>query len=213
MKPDNSQSHLFWGNHAPLSTLAAAALMIMATGRLAFALILAIALIWVNLLTVLIVSFGRPILPGKGRELLYVFLTGFAGSLFLLLVHAINPFLAMEITFLMALTPLYGIGSGICRRVASLEHEDALLKAFLEALLLGGILVGLALIREPLGFGSFSFPGGLQGIRVLDFSGEPGSAGAFPLRIIGGATGGLLLLGYGLSLFRRFKARRPGGEA
>jgi Na+-translocating ferredoxin:NAD+ oxidoreductase RnfE subunit len=208
MKSESIQSHVFWGNSAPLSTLVGLGFMIMATSRLAFAITLTGALVWVNVLTVLIASFGRPLLPKKGQELIWVFLAGFSGSLYLLLVYAVSPFLAMEITFLISLVPLFCAGSGICSRVLSLEPEDAILRAFLEALALGGILIALALIREPLGFGSLSFPGGPQGMAVLVFS----EGLNFPVRIIAGASGGLLLLGYGLSLFRRFKARRSGGE-
>jgi Na+-transporting NADH:ubiquinone oxidoreductase subunit NqrD len=199
---------MFWGTNAPLSTLAGAGLMIMATSRLAFAITLAGAIVWVNVLTMLIVSFGKPLFPQKGRELLWVFLAGSLGSLYLLFFYLVNPFLAMEITFLIALVPLFCIGSGICRRAASLEPEAAILKAFLEALVLGGILIALALIREPLGFGSLSLPGGLKGMVVLVFSGSV----YFPVRIIANASGGLLLLGYGLALFRSFKARYSGGE-
>ncbi|GHV75615.1 hypothetical protein AGMMS49942_04360 [Spirochaetia bacterium] len=209
MKNNTIQSPIFWGNHAPLSTLVSAGLMIMATSRLAFALALTVALVWVNMLTVLIVSVGKPILPKKGLEILRVFLASFFGSLYLLFSYFVNPFLAMEITFLITLAPLYCIGSGICRRTADLDPEDAVLKAFLEALVLGSILIALALIREPLGFGSLSFPGGPQGMAVLVFSGTL----YFPVRVVAGASGGLLLLGYGLSLFRRFKARHSGGEA
>jgi hypothetical protein len=210
MKRENSQSPVFWGTHAPLSTLVSAGLMIMATSRLAFAITLAGALVWVNVVTVLIVSFGRSLFPKKGQELLWVFLAGFSGSLYLLLMYFASPFLAMEITFLITLTPLYCIGSGICRRVETLGSQDAILKALVEALVLGGILIALALIREPLGSGSLSLPGGLQGMIILVSSGNAGAY--FPVHIIANASGGLLLLGYGLALFRSFKARHSDGE-
>ncbi|GHV30989.1 hypothetical protein AGMMS4952_18850 [Spirochaetia bacterium] len=208
MKGTPIQSHIFWGAHAPLSTLTGAGLMVVATSHLAFALTLTGALIWVNVLTVVIVSFGKTLLPKKGRELLCVFLACFSGSLYLLLIFFASPFLAMEITFLITLIPLYSTGSGICRRVEGLENEDAILKAFLEALVFGGILIALALIREPLGSGSLSLPGGSQGMVVL---GVGGTGAYFPVHIIANASGGLLLLGYGLALFRRRKAR-SGGE-
>jgi Na+-transporting NADH:ubiquinone oxidoreductase subunit NqrD len=208
MKID-TQSHVFWGTNAPLSTLVSAGLIIMATSRLAFAITLTGALMWVYGLTALILGFAKPILPKNRREILRIFLSGFLGSLYLLLLYLGSPFLAMETTFLILLAPLSCIGSGICRRVEALEPEEAFTKALLEALVLGGILIALALIREPLGFGSLSLPGGVQGIVILASS---GSTLYFPVQIIASASGGLLILGYGLSLFRHFKARHSGGE-
>ncbi|MDR2073559.1 MAG: hypothetical protein LBP60_09035 [Spirochaetaceae bacterium] len=198
------QSHLFWGTNAPLSTLISAGLMIMATNRLAFALTVTGALVWTYGLTVLILSFAKPILPKKGREILWVFLSSFWGSLYLMLIQLASPYLAMETTFVILLVPLYCIGSGMCRRLEIYDPEESIPKAVLEALVLGGILVALALIREPLGFGVFSFPGGPQGIVTL-VSFE--SSLYFPVQIIAGSSGGILLLGYGLSLFRRFRNR------
>jgi hypothetical protein len=196
---------LFAGPHAPLSTLMSAGLMILATSRLAFAVSAAGALLWVYTLMALILGFAGPILPKKGLVVLQLFLTGFLGSLYILIVHCVNPYLGMETTFLLLLCPLSCVGSGLCRRIGGLARRDSILKAFLEALALGVMLLALALIREPLGFGSLTLPGGPQGLRIL-FGPDPGGSTAhFPARIIAGVSGGLLLLGYVLVLFRRFK--------
>jgi hypothetical protein len=198
---------LFAGPHAPLSTLMSAGLMILATSRLAFALSAAGALLWVYTLTALILGFAGPILPKRGLAVLQIFLTSFLGSLYILIFHCVNPYLGMETTFLLLLCPLSCVGSGICRRIGGLARRDSILKAFLEALVLGVVLLALALIREPLGFGSLTLPGGPQGLVIL-FGPDPGgSAAQFPALIIAGVSGGLLLLGYALVLFRRFKRR------
>jgi hypothetical protein len=115
----------------------------------------------------------------------------------------------METTFLLLMCSLSCIGSGISRRVADLDPKKAILKSLLEALVLGGILIALALIREPWGFGSLSLPGGPQGLVMLV---SFGSSLYFPVRVIATASGGLLLLGYGLALFRRLKNRYFRGE-
>jgi hypothetical protein len=178
--------------------------MIMATNRLAFALTVTGALIWTYGLAVLILGFAKSILPKKGGEILWVFLSSFLGSLYLMFIHFASPYLAMETTFIILLAPLYCIGSGICRRLEAHDPEESIPRALLEALVLGGILVALSLIREPLGFGTFSLPGGPQGIVTLI---SLGSSLYFPVQIIACSSGGLLLLGYGLTLFRRFKKR------
>jgi Na+-transporting NADH:ubiquinone oxidoreductase subunit NqrD len=197
-------ARLFWGAHAPLSTLMSAGLMILATSRLAFALVAAGALAWVYTLMALILGFAKPILPKRGLLILQLFLAGFLGSLYMLILQCVNPYVGMETAFFLLLCPLSCVCSGICRRIEGLACRDAVFKAFLEALVLGGVLAALALIREPLGFGSLTLPGGPQGLVAL-FTLEPPD---FPARIIAGASGGLLLLGYILALFRRFRRRR-----
>jgi Na+-translocating ferredoxin:NAD+ oxidoreductase RnfE subunit len=187
--------------------------MIIATSRLAFALGAAGALIWVYTLTALILSSAKPILPKKGLPVLQLFLVSFLGSIYILIFHCINPYLGMETTFLFLLCPLSCAGSGICRRIEGLPLRKSILKAFLEALVLGGLLVALALIREPLGFGSLTLPGGPQGLIALFAFGSPAGALYFPVRIIAGASGGFLLLGYALILFRRLKSRFVRKEA
>jgi Na+-transporting NADH:ubiquinone oxidoreductase subunit NqrD len=208
--PFSAVFRFFWGADAPLSTLTGAGLMLVATSRLAFAISAAGALVWVYALTALILGFAKPILPKRGLSILHLFLVSFWGSLYMLIFHCINPYLGMETTFLFLLCPLSCAGSGICRRIDGLALKEAILKAFLEALVLAVLLIGLALIREPLGFGSLTLPGGPQGLVVLfspGASGPPGGTVYFPMRIIAGASGGLLLLGYALILFRRFKYR------
>jgi Na+-transporting NADH:ubiquinone oxidoreductase subunit NqrD len=208
MKMAKQNSHPFWGNNAPLSTLFNAALMIIATARLSFAITAAGALIWVYGIGALVAGFAKPILPEKGRDIVWVFLSSFLGSLYLLLFYFISPYLAMETLFIVTLVPLSFIGSGVCGRIASLEPEEALSKSLAEALVLGGILIALSLIREPWGFGSLSLPGGKEGIVELFRLGDDLF---FPISIFASSSGGLLILGYGLTLFRRFK-KQYGGE-
>jgi hypothetical protein len=176
----------------------------MASGRTAFAIVASGALIWVYGWTVLAAGFGKPILPQKGKPLIFVFLSSFFGSLYLMLLYFINPFLAMESTFLVMLASLSCISGEICRQVDSLEPEEAISRAIMEALVPGALIIALALIREPLGFGALSIPGGPQGIIEL-FSIDGGVY--FPVQIIAGSAGAFLLLGYGLALFRHFRKR------
>jgi hypothetical protein len=176
----------------------------MASSRLAFAITISGAIIWVYGLTVLVLNIGKPIFPVRGVSIILILLSSFLGSLYLLFFYFISPYLAMEMTFTIILVPLSCAGSGICRRVAAMEPEDAVSRAILEALVLGGVIIALALIREPLGFGSLSFPGGSEGIMEILFVKQ---SPYFPVRIISTAAGGLLLLGYGLALFRRIRVR------
>jgi hypothetical protein len=202
--PPQYKNHLFWGSHAPLSTLTGAGLLVMASSRTAFALIALGALAWVYGLTALACCFAGPFFPKKGRSLIVVFLSALFGSLYLLVLTLISPFLAMESSLIIALAPVSLISSKVVDRVKALPPGEGLPRVVFEALTLGGIILALALIREPLGFGSLSLPGGRGGIiELFNGSGELFS----PVRIIGGAAGALLILGYGVALFRHFRSR------
>ncbi len=65
------------------------------------------------------------------------------------------------------------------------------------------VLRAFALIREPLGFLSLSLPGGAQGIILL-FSFE--KEAFLPIHVIASSSGALLLLGYGIGLYRYFRS-------
>jgi hypothetical protein len=176
----------------------------MASGRTAFSLVSLGALLWVYGLSIITLFLGKPLLPQKGKSVLRIFLSSFFAGAYLLILFLLNPLLAMECTFFIILTPAACIGSEIIDRVETLEPEDALSRALLEALVLGGLGFAIALIREPLGFGSLSVPGGPWGFVELFSNDEDAFV---PLRIIASSAGAFFLLGYGLALFRYYKNR------
>jgi hypothetical protein len=196
------QSRPFWGSHSPLATLADAGLLVMASGRTAYALIVLGALVWVYAATVAIVSAAKPILPKTGTNTVFVFLSSLLGSLYILLIVLTNPLLAMETSFLIILIPVSCIGSEICSRTESSGFKGSLIQAGKESLVLGILILAFALVREPLGFGSLSVPGGAGGILTI-FGGEDGLF--FPVRVLSLSGGALLILGYGLALYRRME--------
>ncbi|MDR1863195.1 MAG: hypothetical protein LBQ67_04655 [Treponema sp.] len=196
------QSHIFWGSHAPLYTLAGAGLIITASSRLAFAIICAGALIWVYGLTSLVYCSSQKIMPLKGKPIILLFLSSFVCSIYILCMFLINPLMIMGTCFFLLLVPPCCMGSGIFTGLASLTIEEVFFRSLLESLVLGGLIIAMSLIREPLGLGSVSFPGGAQGMIELT-SGD--YEGFFPIRIFAISAGALLILGYGVSLFRYFR--------
>jgi hypothetical protein len=176
----------------------------MASSRTAFAFIALGVLVWVYGLTALVCCFAGPFFPKKGKNLIVVFLSALFSSLYLLVLTLTSPFLAIETALIIALAPVSCISSEVVDRVKGLAPDEGVLRVVFEALTLGGLILALALIREPLGYGSLSLPGGLRGIiELFSGSGELFS----PVRIISGSAGALLLLGYGIALFRRFRSR------
>lgn len=197
------ESHLFWGSHSPLSALTGTALIIIATSRFAFALICTGALIWVYGFSALIFSNARAILPGRGKMVVLLFLSSFLCGIYMLLAALVNPLLIMGMGFFLILVPPCCLGSGLFEASESEYPIEVFSRSLLEAIVLGVIILAVALIREPLGMGTLSFPGGSQGfVELLDSSGAEAFA---PVRILSVSSGGLLLLGYGIALFRYFR--------
>jgi hypothetical protein len=203
-----NRDHPFWGVQSPLATLSGGSLLVLASGRLSFALVCALALLWVYILTGL--ALWIPSLPRRG--IVRPFLASFIAGLYILFLFLISPILAMDTLFFLILCPLCCVSSGVLDRLEHLDMGEALTQSGREALALAALILGLALIREPLGYGCLSLPGIQLGIvRFIEFP-----QGAWlPVRIVASSSGALLLLGYGLALFRRFGGRNPesaGGE-
>ncbi|MDR0584840.1 MAG: hypothetical protein LBG57_10915 [Treponema sp.] len=173
------RQHIFWGSLSPLAGLSGGALLIIASARLFFALVAAGALLWVYGLSVLFRYAGFRIFPGQGKPLILLFAASFAGSVYLLLFWFINPLAALEAFLFISLIPLFCAGSGIFSRIESLGFSDAVIRALGEAAVLGGLIIAFAVLRELLGFYSFSLPGSSLGI--------------------------VLLFGYGAGLYRYFR--------
>ena len=197
------ESHLLWGFHSPLSALTGAGLLIMASSRFSFALVCSAALIWVFGLSALIFSGARPIMPKRGRMVILLFLSAFLCGIFMLLVGLLNPLLILGTGFFLVLVPPCCLGSGFFEACESVSSDEVFSRALLEAFVLAGLILALALIREPLGMGTLSFPGGAQGIVEIFDSGEGDNS--VPIRFLSASAGGLLLLGYGTALFRYFR--------
>jgi hypothetical protein len=203
-------SHPFWGPHSPLSALTGTGLVIIASGRVSFAIICGVTLLWVYGLTALVFLGAMSIMPARGRMVILLFLSSFLCGIFMFLIGLINPLLMLGMEFFLVLIPPCCLGSGLFDGTEPAHQEEFVTRALLEAAVLSGIILGLALIREPLGLGTISFPGGTQGVIEVIGSGE--GSGFIPVRILSASAGGLLLFGYGVSLYRYYRERNGGGK-
>jgi hypothetical protein len=199
------QNQLFWGPRSPLSTLIGVGLLIMASSRTAFALVTLGALVWVYALTVLVFRLASPVLPEKGKDLTIAALSAFFGGVYYIIFCLVSPFLAAETSLFILLTPVCFTAAGALSRIETMPPKDALIRASSEALSLGLLILAFAMVREPLGFGSLSLPGGFRGIVEIFDNGEDS---LFPIQIISSSAGALLLFGYGLAMYRREKKRQ-----
>ncbi|MDR2746976.1 MAG: hypothetical protein LBB77_05960 [Treponema sp.] len=197
-------SHPFWGAQAPLATLSGGSLLILGSTRFSYALICVLALLWVYILTAL--ALRIPVLPRRGREGIVVFLSSFIAGVFILILFFLCPILAADSLLFLIFCPLCCVSSGVLERIEKLDTAEAVFQSYVEGMILSGLILALALIREPLGYGTLSLPGGRQGILCpVKFPEE-----SFPpLRILSSAAGAFFLLGYGIALFRRFGGHFP----
>jgi hypothetical protein len=206
----NSPSLRVFSNDASLSAcLSGAALLIMASDRLAHAIAATFALVWVYCLSVLTAHSGARFFPRRGRTAILVFLTSFFAGAYLLLLWLFSPLCALETFFVISIIPMFCIFSEIFGRLETFTLNEALSSSASESLLLGALTVSFALIREPLGYASLSLPGGARGI-VLLFSFD--SESFFPVHLIAYSSGALLLLGYFFGLYRYIKTRNTPQE-
>jgi hypothetical protein len=204
------RTHPFWGFQSPLAALSGGSLLVLASVRFSFALVCALALLWVYVFTGL--ALRIPFLPRRGRGWIIPFLASFIGGLFILLVFLASPILAMDTLFFLILCPLCCVSSGLPGRLEKLNGRESLVRSYTEALILSALILGLALIRESLGYGCLSAPGIRRSIVVfIEFTQDT----PLPVRIAVSSSGVFFLLGYGIALFRRFRAAASsssGGE-
>ena len=196
------QSHLFWGIHSPLASLTGIVLLIIASGRISFALICTLALVWVYVFVMFAAKLGGSFFPKWGRQAVLLFISALSAGIFLILLWIFNPVLALESSFFIFLVPAVFTASGLCNRALDYDLLEVLSQALAEALILGILIIGLSLIREPLGFGSISIPG----FDIIRFAREE------PLHFLQASSGALILLGYGIAVYRYFRNQHTNME-
>jgi hypothetical protein len=217
-----SRSHYsFWSSASPLGGLAGAGLLVMASARLSWAIIIAGSLFWVYGLTsltfaVLSTALSKKFFPESGKKALYACFASFWGCIYLFLFWILCPLAAIEMFLPMLLVPLFCASSGIVEYVSTpstdkvyidvLEHLSEMIS---EAASIAILLVVFAIIREPLSYCMLSFPGSYQGLMTIMYF---KSNSFFPIGLFASSAGGLLLLGYFICLYQNFKGSFIHGE-
>ncbi|MDR0444634.1 MAG: hypothetical protein LBH44_14650 [Treponema sp.] len=194
----------FWGSLSPLGGLTGGGLLIMASGRLSWAITVAGNIFWVYTLSVLVFSLlstisSKKIFPAGGKKAIFTCIASFFSSVYLLFVWFLCPFAAFEALVPLLLVPVFCSGSGIYERMVSApvtSHPDIagyVSEAFSQAAVMAGLLIAFSVVREPFSYCSLSFPGSHQGmITIMYFK----AGSFFPISIFASSAGALLLLGY-----------------
>ena len=208
-----TNQHPFWGSLSPFGGLMGAALLIMASARLSWALIVAGSLFWVYGLTsisfyYLLSVIGSKYFPLKGRRILFTSLASFWGSIYLFLFWLICPLAALEMFLILMLVPLFCAASFAEEKEItekpSVNVIENVYDFVAKAAVLSGLLVIFSIVREPLAYCSLSLPGSYQGM-VIFISFKPNLF--FPVGIFAPSAGALLLLGFIISLFQYVKEK------
>jgi len=214
-----SRQHSFWGSLSPLGGLTGAGLLIMASGRLSWAITVAGSLFWVYALTAITYAAlemvgKKKLLPISGRGIFITCLAAFFSSIYLLLFWLICPFAAMEVFVLLLLVPLFCASPDFIQQIQSLcegayiDIFECLSDSVSKAASLAGLLIAFSIIREPLSYCMLSFPGTYQGmVTIMYFK----SGAFFPMGIFTASAGSLLLLGYFICLYQYWKGRTGNG--
>ena len=201
----NNDFSSYWKNLNPLSFLSCAGILVMASSRLAHAIITAGAILFVFCLSSLVISAANNFLPKLARSVLYAFISSFFACVYLFVLWIISPLCALETFFIIMLSPVLFIAQGEKKHSQILKPVDALYSSFFESLVQGILIMIFAIIREPLGFMSLSVPAGRHGIVFL-FSTDADAF--FQIHLIASSGGALLLLGYFLGLFEYFNKNK-----
>jgi len=208
------QKHSFWGSLSPLGGLMGAGLLVMASGRLSWAITVAGCLFWVYGLTTFtftaLLSFaGNKIFPVNGRSVIYTCLSAFFASIYIFLFWLLCPFATFETFMLLSLVTLFCASSGIAEQLSLKENNQDIFNlvsdAVSQAASISGLLIAFSIVREPLSYCMLSFPGSYNGmITIMYFK----SGAFFPIGIFGTSAGALLLLGYIICLYQYAKGNK-----
>ncbi|GAB1481348.1 hypothetical protein MASR2M78_01630 [Treponema sp.] len=195
MKETEGKSPL-WEEFNPITSLASAALLVLATTHLSHALLVFAALLFVNSFSTLVLLGLSPILPNRGLSLIAAFVASFFAYSFHLLLSMVSPVLALELGFIFALIPLFFMASTSIF-MGSPTLVVAFARSAYEAVLVGVLLIAFALVREILAYGYLTLPG-LEGAVILFGSVQENAS-----RAISSSVGALILLAY-LIMFSKF---------
>lgn len=195
----------------PLPTLSGAILLIGATSRFSYALILCAAVLTVYLAVPAIVQFASSAIPAAHATFIRAVIASTVAGLFALGAGAFWPLLVRELGLYLMAVPLSLMASGLLDRTEAAGKLRALQLSAYEAVNLCVLAVAFSLVREPLGFGVLSVPAP-DGIAAVVGNEKNASAA---LVVFSSAAGGFILFGYVLALFRRIRfllIAKPCGE-
>lgn len=139
-------------------SLTGLALIIAASPRLSCSIIVFFLLMAISVMTLAVMHLGKSIIPEKYKTALIIMIVNFFTSLFYLIIDMINPISALEVYFTVFLIPITFLSSYFEKKAGNLSVSEEIIRGAKQASILGGIIIAVSLIREPLGYGTLSLP-------------------------------------------------------
>ncbi|MDR2900152.1 MAG: hypothetical protein LBV20_01340 [Treponema sp.] len=197
------QSHS-WNSRSPLMSLVGLALIICSSNRLSSAALIALLLIGIYTITLSIILLGKSIIPERYQTALIIMIVTFISSLFYLVVEMIHPVSALELYFIIFLIPVTFLSSEIVQRANRLAPADGIVLGMKESLILGGIIIAISIIREPIAYGTLSIPFSGKTVTLLPEMIQE----RMTLHILASPLGGFILLAGLIALVRAVSYRQ-----
>ena len=234
-----SRQYSFWGSLSHLGGLAGAGLLVMASGRLSWAVTITGSLLWVYGLTAftytfLITSLGHRFFPVQGKIPVFTCIASFFASIYIFLFWLLCPFAALEVFIQLLLVPLFCAASGIVQNIPAPELQIAddskkqgssqppkivfnpsvdvfeqISNAVSQAVSLSILIIAFSIVREPLSYSSLSFPGTYHGMMIIMYFRDNFF---FPIGIFSQSAGALIILGYVTCLYQYGRSKLFPGE-
>jgi hypothetical protein len=207
----------FWGSFSPLGGLTGFGLLIIASSRLSWAILVAVSIIWVYIICGILGSILsskkiNKFFPVHGRVSIYTCLAFLFSAIFLFLIWMFSPLASLEVFLPVLLIPFFYIGSGCFNDILKSENVSAdisvnikrnVISSASEAVILAVILIAFSIIREPLSFNTLTVPGTNKGsIALLSFKEDA----FFQIKILANSAGALLLLGYSIGIYKYLRS-------
>jgi hypothetical protein len=156
-----------WGSHSPLMSLTGIALIIAASARLSTSIIVFFLLTIIYTITLSIVHAGKSIIPAKYKTAIVIMIVTFISSLLYFFIVLIDPISSMELYFIVFLIPITFLSSHLETKTSYLSAGEEILLGAKQASILGGIIIAISMIREPLGYGTLSLPFSNKSLYLL----------------------------------------------
>ncbi|MFA6507142.1 MAG: Rnf-Nqr domain containing protein [Treponemataceae bacterium] len=197
----------FWGDkYSPLASLAGVVLLIGATSRVSYALIISAAIFFVYAISTFFLRVSSRFIPSAHRTWIRIVFVSTVTAIFCRIAGIAWPVPVKELAPYFGMVPLSLIASDLLDRTAEETPMRTIQASVYEAFILCGIALVLAAVREAFGYGTLSIPNA-DGITVLI---TQESAAALSLRSLTATAGGFILFGYLLAAYRKNRFRRYG---
>lgn len=205
---ERQEQNSFWTDFSPLTSLSCIILFIVPTARVAYAVLIFLAVLIVNPIAVLALRLAREQVPPPHFFIVKLFIVSALAACFSSAAGLLWPLSVLDMRLYLGAVPIFFLSSRVFERSLPAPPLGAFWFTLEESFIVGALALAISLLREPFGFGSLSLPSS-DGLLLL-FSSDAASAVA--ARSLSAAAGGFWVLGYGIALYKKVRVRIHGAR-